>query len=125
MRTRERLIASAQLFLIFPALLFIGSLIMRSLAPLQDGAHAAQLIVTWYAERTWTLWVFLIALPIGVLVTGCITFAQDWSRDAGLLQSAKQAPAMIRANGEMVVIAVLTLTAGAIIAFVVLHMLAN
>jgi hypothetical protein len=79
----------------------------------------------WYAERMWTLWVLLIALPLGVLVTGCVMFARNWSRDAGLPQFAKQALATIRANGEMLVVAVLTLIAGAILVIVVLHMLAN
>jgi len=126
MRARERLVAAMQLFLIFPALLFMGSLVARNLSPLHDGpAHAAQQIVMWYAERMWTFWVLLIALPLGVLVTGCITFARDWSRDAGLPQFAKQGLATIRANGEMLVVAVLTLIAGAILVIVVLHMLAN
>ena len=126
MRARERLVAAAQLFLMFPALLFMGSLVVRNLSALQDGtAHAVQQIVMWYAERMWTLWVLLIALPLGVLVTGCITFARNWSRGAGLPQFAKQALAMIRANGEMLVVAVLTLIAGAILVIVALHMLAN
>lgn len=126
MRARERLAAAAQLFLIAPALLFMGSLVVRNLSPLQDmPAHAAQQIVMWYAERMWTLWVLLIALPLGVLVTGCVTFARSWSRDAGLPQFAKQGLATTRANGEMLVVVVLTLIAGAILVIVVLHMLAN
>jgi hypothetical protein len=126
MRARERLVAAAQLFLIFPALLFMGSLVVRNLSPLQGGmVHAGQQIVMWYAERMWTLWVLLIALPLGVLVTGYVMFARNWSRDAGLPQFAKQAVATIRANGEMLVVAVLTLIAGAILVIVVLHMLAN
>ena len=65
------------------------------------------------------------SLPLGVLVTGGITCARKWSRDAGLPQFAKQALAMIRTNAEMLAVAVLTLIAGAILVIVVLHVLAN
>ena len=73
----------------------------------------------------WTLWVLLITLPLGVLVTGCIMFGRNWSGDAGLLQGAKQALAAIRANAAMLVVALLTVTAGVILMIVALHMLAN
>lgn len=126
MKTRAHLAAATQLLLIFPALLFMGSLVVRNLAPLQYGpAHAAQQIVMWYAGRMWTLWVLLIALPIGVLITGCVMFAGNYSGNAGLPQFAKQALALIRANGGMSVVAVLTLTAISILIVVFLHMLAN
>ena len=122
----KRLAPAAQLFLIFPAVLFMAALVVRNLSPLQgEPAHTAQQIVTWYAERMWTLWVLLIALPLGVLVTGCLTFGRNWNGRAGLLQGAKQALAVIRANGAMLVVALLTVTAGVILMIVVLHMLAN
>lgn len=80
MKTWKPLAPAAQLFLIFPAVLFMGALLVRNLSPLQDGpAHTAQQIVMWYAGRMWTLWVLLIALPLGVLVTGSITFGRNWS----------------------------------------------
>lgn len=126
MKTRTHLAAATQLLLIFPALLFMGSLVVRNLSPLQYGpAQAAQQIVLWYAGRMWTLWVLLIALPIGVLITGCVMFAGNYSRNAGLPQFAKQALALIRANGGMSVVAVLTLTAVTVLIVVFLHMLAN
>jgi hypothetical protein len=126
MRPCERLAPAAQLLLIFPAVLFMGALVARSLSPLRDEpAHTAQQIVMWYAGRTWTLWVLLLALPSGVLVSGCMMFAHHWNGDTGLLQGAKRALAVIRASGAMLVIALLTLTAGVILTIVVLHMLAS
>lgn len=126
MKTRAHLAAAAQLLLIFPALLFMGALVVRNLSLLQDGpAHAARQIVMWYAERMWTLWVLLIALPIGVLITGCVLFSGSYSGNAGLPQFAKRALAVIRENGGMSVVAVLTLTAVTILIVVFLHMLAN
>lgn len=126
MKTWERLAPAAQLLFIFPAVVFMGALVVRNLSDLDGAAaHTAQQIVMWYAGRMWTLWVLLIALPLGVLVTGCITFGRNWSGDAGLLQGAKQTLAVIRANGVLLVVALLTVTAGVIITIVVLHMLAN
>jgi len=56
MRATERLVAAAQLLLIFPAVLFMGSLVVRKLSPLQnEPARTAQQIVMWYAGRMWSL----------------------------------------------------------------------
>ena len=126
MRATERLVAASQLLLIFPALLFMGSLVVRNLSPRQnEPAHTAQQIVMWYAGRMWTLWALLIALPLGVLVKGCIMFARSWSKDVRLPKAAQQMLAAIHANRAMLIVAVMTSTAGAILTIVVLHMLAN
>jgi hypothetical protein len=126
MRPAERLVAASQLLLICPAVLFMGSLVVRNLSPLQnEPAHTAQQIVMWYAGRMWTLWALLIASPLGVLVTGCIMFARSRSKDVGLPKAAQQMLAAIHANRAMLIVAVMTLTAGAILTIVVLHMLAN
>jgi hypothetical protein len=70
---RTRIIAFLQIVLIFPAALFMASLVARNLAPLEyEPAHTAQQIVMWYAGRLWTLWVLLFALPCMVLVSGCV-----------------------------------------------------
>jgi hypothetical protein len=126
MRATERHIAASQLLLILPAFLFMGSLVVRNLSPLQnEPARTAQQIVMWYAARMWTLWALLIALPLGVLVMGSIMFARSWSKDVRLPQGARQMLAVIHANGAMLVVAVMTLMAGAILTIVALHMLAN
>ncbi len=126
MRATERLVAASQLLFICPAILFMGSLVVRNLSPLQnEPAHTAQQIVMWYAGRMWTLWALLIALPLGVLVAGCIVFARSWSEGVRLPQAAQQTLAAIHANRAMLIVAVMTLTAGAILTIVVLHMLAN
>jgi hypothetical protein len=126
MRANERLVAASQLLLICPAVLFMGALVVRNLSLLQnEPAHTAQQIVTWYAGRMWTLWALLIALPLGVLVTGCIMLARSWSKGIRLPEAAQQMLAAIHANRAMLIVAVMTLTAGAILTIVALHMLAN
>jgi hypothetical protein len=123
---RTRIIAVSQLVLIFPAALFMTSLILRQLQPQQyEPAHSAQQVVMWYAARMWSLWILLLALPIAVLVTGCATLLRGWKNDTALPSAARQLLAVIRAQFAMLVVAAATLAAGGILAIVVLHMLAD
>lgn len=123
---RTRIVAALQLVLILPAVLFMTSLLLRSLQPQQyEPAHSAQQVVLWYAARMWSLWILLLALPIAVLVTGCATLLLGWKRDAALPSAARQLLAVVRAQFAMLVVAAATLTAGGILAIVVLHMLAD
>ena len=114
MNTIKRVIAGAELLLIFPAILFMTSLFVRNLQPQQyEPARTAQRIVMWYSGRLWTLWVLLITLPFAVLVTGCVTFLRSWSLDPGLPQRLRQGLAAIHADRAMLFVAAMTLTAGA------------
>lgn len=123
---RTRFVAALQLVLIFPAVLFMTSLILRQLQPQQyEPAHSAQQVVLWYAARMWSLWILLLALPIAVLVAGCATLLRNWKRDAALPSAARQLLAVVRAQFAMLVVVAATLTAGGILAIVVLHMLAD
>ena len=123
---RTRTIAAIELALIFPAALFMTALVVRNLQPLQyEPAHAAQQLVMWCAGRIWTLWLLLLALPLTVLVTGCATLLHRWTRDMELRQTARQSFAATRAHLATLLVAATTLTAGGILAIVVLHMLAN
>ena len=122
----KRTVIVSQFLLIFPSILFMGALVVRELQPLQnEPAHTAQQLVMWYAARMWTLWVLLIALPVTVLVTGCVTLARNWRDDMNLPQAAQQMLAAIRADRAMLFVTATTLTAGAILAIVALHMAAN
>ena len=98
MRLPKYTIATTELLLIFPAVLFMTALFVRNLQPQQfEPAHTAQQIVTWYAGRPRLgLWVFLIALPMGVLITGCATVLNRWTREAELRQATRQMLALIR-----------------------------
>ncbi len=126
MNAVKRPVIAALLLLILPSILFMGALVVRELQPLQnEPAHTAQQLVMWYAARMWTLWVLLIALPFAVLVTGCVTLARNLCDDMKLPQAVQQTLAAIRADRAMLFVAATTLTAGAILAIVALHMAAN
>ena len=122
----KRALAAAQLLLMFPAILFMGALVVRQVSPLQhEPAHTAGRIVMWYAGRMWTLWALLITLPLAVLVTGCVTLLRSWSNVPELRYRAQQGFAAIYADRPMLCIATMTLTAGVVLAIVAMHMAAN
>ena len=126
MNTTRRAIAAGQALLIFPAILFMGALVLRQLSPLQqEPAYAAQQIIMWYAGRLWTLWVLLITLPLAVVVTGCLAFLRNWSKGREFPRSVQEWSAAIHADPVMLFVGALTLTAGVVLAIVAVHMAAN
>jgi hypothetical protein len=120
-------IATTELVLIFPAVLFMTSLFVRNLQPEQyEPAHTAQQIVAWYAARPRVgLWVLLIALPLAVLVIGCSTLARRLKDDIELRQATRQTIAVLSTHLAMVLVAGATLAAGGVLAIVALHVLTD
>jgi hypothetical protein len=93
MNTIRRAIATTQALLIFPAILFMGALILRQMSPLQhEPAYTSQQIVMWYAGRMWTLWVLLITLPLVVVVTGCLTSCGAGAKTENFLGVCRNGP---------------------------------
>jgi hypothetical protein len=124
--TNKHLIAATQLLLIFPAVLFMAALFLRALQPQQyEPTHTAQQIVMWYSGRQWTLWVLLITLPLIVLVTGCAVLLSSWISDVELRQAARHPLIVIRTHIPTLFIAAATLTAGLILAVVIVHILTH
>jgi hypothetical protein len=122
----RRLIAITQVLLILPACLFMTSLVVRGLGPMQsESVQVAHQIVMWYAARMWTLWVLLIALPLAVLITGCVALLFNLNDASDLRQAARHPPFTLRAHFAALFIAAATLTAVAILAVVIVHMLMN
>ncbi|HEY6345937.1 MAG TPA: hypothetical protein VIY49_31000 [Bryobacteraceae bacterium] len=116
MRTTITRAAVMQLVMLFPATLFLSSvLVAKGDPPQYDLALFAQHIVTWYSTRGWTLFVLLLGLPFAVLVTGCITLFAAPDHNV---------PAM-RPSLATILVSWATLTSAAVMGIVVLHMLAN
>ena len=74
----RRTLATLEVVLIFPAVLFMMALFVRSVQPRQfEPAHTAQRIVDWYAARIQVgLWLFLMAFPLAVLSIGCVSLVR-------------------------------------------------
>ncbi len=127
MRFTNFRLAAAELLLIFPSALFMTALFVRNLQPPQyEPARTAQWIVTWYALRPrMGLWVFLMALPAIVLVSGCATLWRRWSNDVELRRAAQHTVAALRPHLETLFVAAATLTAATVLAIVALHVLTD
>jgi hypothetical protein len=105
MNTTRRAIAALELLLVFPSTLFMTALVVRQLRPLQyEPAHTAHQIAMWYAGRQWTLWAFLVAMPLAALISG------------GAAIRERKATGLVTAT---------TLIAGVILVIVAAHMLRN
>ena len=121
---RTRIIAFLQLVLILPAALFMVSLVVRNLEPLQyEPAHTAQQIVLWYAGRMWTLWVLLFTLPCIVLVSGCVAL-----RTGNLGTEQHSTPwsiASTRAHWLVRFVYVTTVASAGVLTIVVFHVLTH
>ena len=121
---RTRIIACLQPVLIFPAALFMASLVVRNFGPPQyEPAHTAQQIVMWYAGRLWTLWVLLFALPCMALVCGCTVLrTRNPDTDQPTMQPSR---ASIRPRWLVPFVFVTTAASAGILAIVVCHVITH
>ena|ERR1700727_591393 len=121
---RMRTLALLQLLLLFPAALFMASLVVRNIGPVsQEPAHTAQQIVLWYARRLWTLQVLLFALPCAVLLGGWFALRTRY-RDAVQLG----VPASLAQNHlrwPVRLVSVTTVASAGILAIVGFHVLTH
>lgn len=123
----RRILAATEWLLIFPALLFMTALFVRNLQPMQyEPARTAERIVSWYAlHGRIGLWVLLIALPLVVLIVGCVALLRSWKDDDELRLVACQTLAAIRRHLASLLVAVATLAAAAVLAIVALHVISD
>ncbi|HWW00556.1 MAG TPA: hypothetical protein VNZ64_12730 [Candidatus Acidoferrum sp.] len=123
----KRAIATLELLLVLPAVLFMTSLFVRDIQPPQyEPAHTALRLVEWFSARPFLgLDVFLIALPFAAFVIGCAIVLRNWRQDAELRRAALETLASVRSHLATLLIAGVTLTAGTILAIVALHVITD
>ena len=126
MNSVKRIIATAEVVLIFPAAFFMSALAVRGWRPPpSDPAGTAHQIVKWYTVRWWTFPVLLVRLPCVVLVTGCATLLWIWYDGRASRKTAAQADHPPRVTASTLIIAATTLTAGYILAVIAMQTLIN
>lgn len=125
MKALRSALATLELALIFPAMLFMSALFIRNLQPQQfEPAHTAERIVAWYAARTQVgLWLFLIAFPLAVLLIGCVSLVRSWRSEAALQAAAFECAGAIRRHFAIVAVALASLASAGILAIVALHLI--
>ena len=126
MRTLTRGVAALQAAFIFPAALFLTSVIVGVGDPPQyELAHVAQRFVASFSAQRWTLEVLLILMPLAALAAGVGTLMHAWTGDAQPAGEARLSLSAIPAPVALLFVGWATLTSAAILAVVALHMLAN
>lgn len=127
MNTLRRSIATLELLLVCPAVLFLGAVFLRSIQPqVYEPARTAQHIVDWYAARPHVgLWLLLIAMPLTVMVLGFLTLGREWRRNPNLRVAARQMLLLGREHASTLLITTATVGAGGILTLVAFHMLTN
>jgi hypothetical protein len=127
MRTLKRAVATLELLLVFPAVLFMTALFVRNIQPpAYEPAQTANRVVDWFSARPFLgLDIFLIALPFAVFVIGCATVLRSWRSDAQFRQAAQQTFAAVRAHLAALLIVGATLVAAGILAIVALHVITD
>ena len=123
----KRYIATLELLLVFPAVLFMTALFVRNLQPPPyEPAQTARRLVDWFSARPFLgLDIFLIALPFVVFVIVCATVLRSWRTDVQLREAALQTLAAVRAHLAALLIVGATLVAGGILAIVALHVITD
>jgi hypothetical protein len=126
MNSTKRILATTEFLLVFPAMLFMTSLLVRNLEPAQyEPARSAIRVVEWYGARPWSLGIFVIALPLAVFLVGCTTLLRSWRSDANLRQAALETLAAVRAHLATLAIASATVVAASILAVVAVHVITD
>ncbi len=127
MKLLIRSIAALELTLIFPAVLFMTALFLRSIQPTRlQPSHAAQQIVDWYAARPHLgLWLLLIALPVLVLTTTLIYLTHQWRTDNDFRMAARTVLAITRAQSAAILVAGTSAVSFCILAIVAMHLMTD
>jgi len=122
MKITKGTLAILELLLVFPAALFMLALFLRAVQPLAQTGR----VVDWYGHHVFLgLYVFLVAMPLAALLLGVALVLRSWRADAEWRRAVVGMCATVRAHVASLLIAAATLTAGAILAVVALHLVAE
>src|SRR5208337_2307386 len=99
MKMIKRTIATTELLLVFPAVLFMTALFVQNLQPAPyEPAQTARRLVDWFSVHPrLCLDVFLIAQPYAALVIGFVTLLRSWRGNAEFRQAALDMLGTVRA----------------------------
>jgi hypothetical protein len=123
----QRILATFELLLVFPATLFLAALFLRNVQPEPyEPAQSAGRLVDWFSARPFLcLDIFLIAFPLVAFAIGCASVLRSWCHDAEFRVAALQIGSVVRGHCAALLIAAATLIAGSILAIVAVHVIAD
>jgi len=121
-------LAIAEWLLLLPPAVLVAAAALRSLQPAQyEPARTGSLILEWTAPRLshpGAAFLFL-GLPALVAVLGCVALHKAWRRDANLRNDFAAVLAILERSPAIVVLLAATVIAGSILAFAVVHVIAD
>ncbi len=125
---RWALLAIGEWLLVLPAAVLLAAAALRSLQPPQhEPARTSWIISEWTAAHVSRLGAALLFLgmPGIVAVVGCAALLRIWSTDQALRQDALAALATFRRRLAVIFLTAATLLAGAVLTFVVVHIITD
>jgi len=125
---RWALLAIGEWLLVLPAAVLLAAAALRSLQPPQhEPARTSWIISEWTAAHVSRLGAALLFLgmPGIVAVVGCAALLRIWSTDQVLRQDALAALATFRRRLAVIFLTAATLLAGAVLTFVVVHIITD
>lgn len=121
-------VAALESLLVLPATVLLAASVIRLLQPPgREPAHTIGLIAEWGLGHATPLSasILLIAMPLGALLLGATTLWRRWSADAQLRQDTIHTVAVARRQWIPAVLLVGIVTALAILAAVVVHVITD
>ncbi len=118
--------ALGQWLMVLPATLFLGAAALRLLQPPQyEPAHTSWIIFEWTTAHISRLGagILFIGLPGLVVLTGCAALLSAWANGQNLRQDATAVFVVLRRQRAVAALTTATLLAGAILVFVVAHVI--
>ena len=125
---RWTLLGIGEWLLVLPAALLLAAAALRSLQPPQhEPARTSWIIFEWTAAHVSRLGAALLFLgmPGIVAVVGCAALLRIWRTDQALRQDAIAALATFRRRLAVIFLTAATLLAGAVLTFVVVHIITD
>jgi hypothetical protein len=123
-----RAAAAAEILLVLPATVLLAASVVRMLQPPgREPAHTIGLIADWGLGHATPLsaTVLLIAMPLVALVIGTATLWGRWRKDETLRQDTLALIALARRQAVSGILLVGAITASAILAAVVIHVITD
>jgi hypothetical protein len=125
---RLPIVAASQWLMVLPATVFLGAAALRLLQPRQyQPARTSWIIFEWTTSHVSRLGagILFIGLPSLVAIVGCAALIGAWRSDQGLRMDATAVLEVLQRREVIAVLTTATLLAGAILVFVIAHVVTD
>jgi hypothetical protein len=125
---RMPLLVLGEWIMTLPTAFLLGAAALRLLQPREfEPARTAWIFVEWATTHLshWGAGILFLALPLLAAILAGMTLLRSWRGDEALRQDMTLAANLVRRHALVFLSALATLLAGAILAFVLVHMITD